>query len=57
VRSTQQAVVVMMMVLLFQLWFTCVLSKTYMEMVQDHLNDSDDHSLIDFIWERRGVSK
>lgn len=43
----------MMMVLLFQLWFTCVLSKTYMEMVQDHLNDSDDHSLIDFIWERR----
>jgi len=53
VRSTQQAVVAMMVVLLAQLWFTCVLSKTYMEMVQDHLNDSDDHSLIDFIWERR----
>ena len=43
----------MMVALLAQLWFTCVLSKTYMEMVQDHLNDSDDHSLIDFIWERR----
>ena len=43
----------MMVVLLAQLWFTCVLSKTYMEMVQDHLNDNDDHSLVDFIWERR----
>mgnify|MGYP004122563367 FL=1 len=43
----------MMVLLLTQLWFTCVLSKTYMEMVQDHLNDSDDHSLIDFIWDRR----
>jgi len=53
VRSTQKAVVYMMVLLLGQLWFTCVLSKTYMEMVQDHLNDSDDHSLIDFIWERR----
>ena len=52
-RSTQQAVVVMMSLLLAQLWLTCLLSKTYMEMVQDHLNDSDDHSLIDFIWERR----
>lgn len=53
VRSTHQAVVLMMVLLLAQLWFTCVLSKTYMEMVQDHLNDSDDHSLIDFIWLKR----
>ena len=47
----------MMVLLLGQLWFTCVLSKTYMEMVQDHLNDSDDHSLIDFIWERRRATR
>mmetsp|Transcript_16442 Transcript_16442/g.33195 ORF Transcript_16442/g.33195 Transcript_16442/m.33195 type:complete len:299 (-) Transcript_16442:253-1149(-) len=53
VRSTQHAIVVMMSVLLAQLWLTCLLSKTYMEMVQDHLNDGDDHALIDFIWERR----
>ena len=57
VRSTQKAVVYMMVLLLGQLWFTCVLSKTYMEMVQDHLNDSDDHSLIDFIWERRRATR
>lgn len=48
-----QMVVVMMTVLLGQCWFSCLLSKTYMEMVQDQLNDNDDHALIDFIWERR----
>ena len=36
VRSTQHAIVVMMSLLLAQLWLTCLLSKTYMEMVQAH---------------------
>ena len=42
-----------MLFLLMQLWASCLLAKTYMEMVQDMLNDNDDRALVDFIWERR----
>ena len=53
VEDFQGTVVTMMVLLLGQLWVSCLLAKTYMEMVQDLLNDNDDRALIDFIWERR----
>lgn len=53
VEGYQNVLLLVMLFLLGQLWASCLLAKTYMEMVQDLLNDNDDHALVDFIWERR----
>jgi len=53
VEGYQNVLLLVMLFLLMQLWASCLLAKTYMEMVQDLLNDNDDHALVDFIWERR----
>jgi len=53
VESYHGMLVSLMVLLLMQLWVSCLLAKTYMEMVQDLLNDNDDRALVDFIWERR----
>ena len=53
VEGYQNVLLLVMAFLLMQLWASCLLAKTYMEMVQDLLNDNDDRALVDFIWERR----
>lgn len=40
--------------LLAQLWISCLLAKSYSEMIQDRENDADDKALVNFVWSRRG---